>query len=57
MTSESREPSIRETATIVIAGLDPAIHLFNKTLAKNDGCAGQAATSAGMTSQQLMPLV
>jgi hypothetical protein len=28
--------------TIVIAGLDPAIHHLRKTLAKMDGCAGQA---------------
>jgi hypothetical protein len=27
---------------IVIAGLDPAIHPLWKTLAKIDGCAGQA---------------
>jgi hypothetical protein len=26
----------------VIAGLDPAIHLLRKSLAKMDGCAGQA---------------
>ncbi|MEA2939943.1 MAG: hypothetical protein QOD09_472 [Bradyrhizobium sp.] len=26
----------------VIAGLDPAIHLLRKTLAKSDGYAGQA---------------
>ena len=26
----------------VIAGLDPAIHPFRNSLAKNDGCAGQA---------------
>jgi hypothetical protein len=26
----------------VIAGLDPAIHLFEKVFVKMDGCAGQA---------------
>jgi hypothetical protein len=26
----------------VIAGLDPAIHPFQKTPVKRDGCAGQA---------------
>jgi hypothetical protein len=30
------------TLNTVIAGLDPAIHLLRKTLAKMDGCAGQA---------------
>jgi hypothetical protein len=37
----SREMS-RRPINLVIAGLDPAIHLLRKTLSKMDGYAGQA---------------
>src|SRR5437868_36104 len=36
-----RRPGPYQSRT-VMAGLDPAIHLLRKTLAKMDGCAGQA---------------
>jgi hypothetical protein len=38
----SRSPFKARETSRVIAGLDPAIHLLRKTLAKGDGYAGQA---------------
>jgi hypothetical protein len=32
----------RDSATLVIAGLDPAIHLLRQIRLKIDGCPGQA---------------
>jgi hypothetical protein len=36
----------RDTVVVVIAGLDPAIHLLRKILAKSDGYAGPGYAKA-----------